>query len=129
MATGTIYAAIGLGGLLAVAGMPAEGAATDLPTSGIHVQDSSANRALLRDLNKYLSRVSSTNLSYETIFDAYLDMTPPAMPVGEFFNQTTVWPGMADWSSVSDWAKSNASMAEALKVNTALTELDLHCAC
>ena len=115
MASGTIFAAIGLGGILAVAGAPAQGAGPLKAPGGMPVQDAAANKELLGKLNAPLKRVNAANLSFETLFDAYLDMTPPDMAVGEFFNQTTVWPGMSDWSSVSDWAKTNAAMGTALK--------------
>ena len=74
-----------------------------------------ATGTLLDRLNAPLKRVNDKNRSYLGIFEAYLDMTPPPMPVGPDFNQTTIWPGMTDWSAVSDWAQSNTSMTEAIK--------------
>ena len=74
----------------------------------------SSTRALLEELNAPLKRVNAKNFSFEGLFDAYVDMTPPPIEVGEWFNQTTVWPGMEDWDAVSLWAKTNSSMAVAL---------------
>jgi hypothetical protein len=52
--------------------------------------------------------------SYRLLFDAYLQLTPPPMPVGEAFNQTTIHSGMDQWQAVSDWCESNPHMAEAI---------------
>ena len=88
-------------------------------TSAMAAQDSASmsetTTKLLGELNGPLNRVNEQNRSYQGLFDAYIDMTQPPMPVGDDFNQTTVWSGMYDWSAVSDWAEANADMAKALK--------------
>ncbi|MBT8485109.1 MAG: hypothetical protein KJO43_05985 [Phycisphaerae bacterium] len=57
---------------------------------------------------------SKESKSYPVIFDAYLEMTPPPMPIGPDFNLRTIHPGMSDWTKVSGWAESNGGMADAL---------------
>ena len=52
---------------------------------------------------------------WRLLFDAYLSMSAPPMEVGNTFNLNTIWSGMDDWTSVSDWAKANSSMADAMK--------------
>lgn len=74
----------------------------------------SATQGLLEKLNAPLKRVNASNFSYQGLFEAYLDLTPPPAAVGVDFNQTTVWPGMSDWSSVKAWAAANQSMTEAI---------------
>ena len=122
MSTGTISSAFGIAAFLVVASssiaaVHAGHAVASEPVLLASSQevDSRASSDLLKNLNAPLKRVKAANYSYESLFDAYLDMTPPSTPVGEFFNQTTVWSGMSDWSQVSDWAKTNSSMAEAIK--------------
>jgi hypothetical protein len=57
----------------------------------------------------------ASSKGWRVLFDAYLNMSAPPMKVGDGFNANTIWPGMDDWSSVSDWAKANASLAVAMK--------------
>lgn len=52
--------------------------------------------------------------SYKIIFDAYLDLTEPPMPVGSEFNQATIHPKMFNWDQVAGWAESNPEMAKAI---------------
>ncbi len=52
--------------------------------------------------------------SYKILFDAFLKMTKPPVPVDSKFNLGTIHPGMAEWVAVADWAESNGSMADAL---------------
>ena len=52
--------------------------------------------------------------SYRTLFDAYLDLSPPPAEVGPRFDLNTISPTMPNWASVSDWAESNPEMAEAI---------------
>ena len=60
-------------------------------TSAMAAQDSASmsqtTTKLLGELNGPLNRVNEQNRSYKGLFDAYIDMTQPPMPVGEDFNQ------------------------------------------
>lgn len=71
-------------------------------------------RALARALSTPFDVVTPRNRSYRPLFEALLAMSPPPAPVGPIFNPTTIWPGMAGWSRVSDWAKANPGMGEAI---------------
>ncbi|MEM7227632.1 MAG: hypothetical protein AAF432_02345 [Planctomycetota bacterium] len=72
-------------------------------------------RQLLRQLNDDDTvKGSDTNKSYKLIFDAYLQLDPPPMPIDEFFNATTIHAQMADWDEVAAWAESGPTMVEAL---------------
>ncbi|MCH2160888.1 MAG: hypothetical protein MK085_03330 [Phycisphaerales bacterium] len=101
---------LSVGASLAVA--PLAASATTPQDSGAAVGEDT--KALLGQLNAPLNRIKDKNRSYLGLFDAYLDMTPSPMPVGPEFNQTTIWPGMADWSAVGDWAEANKAMTDAL---------------
>ncbi len=71
--------------------------------------------ALLRRLNEDDTvKGTEQSKSYKLLFDAYLKLAPPPMPVGPEFNQTTIHPGMKDWESVADWAESGQALAEAI---------------
>ncbi len=71
-------------------------------------------KTLARTLNTPLEVVAEKNRSYRTIFDAIIALAPPPAPVGPGFGPTTIWPGMQGWSKVSEWAKANPGMGEAL---------------
>lgn len=81
---------------------------------------SSAPSALVRDVLKQLNDNPKTvkgtddNKSYKILFDAYLNLTPPPMPVGQEFNLNTIHPKMENWSAVSGWAEANLKMDEAI---------------
>ena len=51
--------------------------------------------------------------SWHIFFDACLQLSPAPHEVGESFNMGMVWPGMADWSTVSAWASNNEHMENA----------------
>ncbi|MHC4833158.1 MAG: hypothetical protein ACYTFH_04545 [Planctomycetota bacterium] len=70
--------------------------------------------SLLRRLNEPFGRISEGNKSWRPLFEAIAKVTEPPMPVGRDFNQTTVWPGMADWDVVSEWAKANTALGTAI---------------
>lgn len=72
--------------------------------------------ALRQTLNESRS-VAGTDASksYATIFDAYLDLSPPPAEVGRDFNHLLIHPGMKNWAAVRDWAESNPEMAEAIR--------------
>jgi hypothetical protein len=71
--------------------------------------------AVLRKLNSDDTvKGTEQSKSYRLLFDAYLELDPPPSEISDRFNQTTIHPGMADWAAVSDWAESNAPMAEAI---------------
>lgn len=71
--------------------------------------------AVIRQLNTDDSIAGTEqSKSYKILFDAYLKLTPPPMPVGDDFNLTTIWPGMPDWQAVADWAESGQPLAEAI---------------
>ena len=55
--------------------------------------------------------------SWHIFFDACLQLSPAPHEVGESFNMGMVWPGMADWSTVSAWASNNVHMEEMLLLN------------
>lgn len=70
---------------------------------------------VVRKLNEHSSvKGSADTKNYRIIFDAYLKMSEPPMPIDEQFNLTTIYPGMAQWSSVASWAEENPFMAEAI---------------
>ena len=71
---------------------------------------------LEKDLNAelYKDTFTETGRSAKVLFDAYLELSDPPMEVGDFFNLTTIWPGMDDWDKVSNWAAANEQMGEAL---------------
>ncbi|MBM4113494.1 MAG: hypothetical protein FJ253_09035 [Phycisphaerae bacterium] len=71
-------------------------------------------KELAKALNTPLDVITEPNRGYRVVFDAILAMTPPPAPIGPAFNPTTIWPGMAGWSKVSEWAKANPGMGEAL---------------
>ncbi len=69
----------------------------------------------INELNRHSSvEVTPARASYRIVFDAYLEMSPPPMEIGEFFNHRTIWPGMPGWENVASWAEANASMAEVI---------------
>lgn len=70
---------------------------------------------VVRKLNAHAS-VEGTERTkcYRTIFDAYLNLSEPPMPLDESFNLTTIWPGMSQWPAVAGWAESNSEMADAM---------------
>ena len=80
-------------------------------TAPIAAADSAVTRQLNDNIRKQ-ARAEST--AWQGLFDAYLDMTDPPMAIGPGFNQTTIHPGMDDWAAVSDWAKTNEEVVEAL---------------
>jgi len=71
-------------------------------------------KKLARDLSTPFDVIAEKNRSYIPIFEAILKMTPPPAPVGAAFNPSTIWPGMTGWSKVSEWAKANPGLGEAL---------------
>ena len=75
---------------------------------------SADEKALARSLSTPFDVIAAKNRSYVTIFDAILKATPPPAPVGSAFNVETIWPGMTGWSKVSEWAKANPGLGEAL---------------
>ena len=81
-----------------------------LPTTAI-----AGNREdVLEKLNSGASTEGSEDSkSWQIFFDACLLLSPPPHAVGESFNMGMVWPGMADWSTVSDWASNNEHMENA----------------
>lgn len=73
------------------------------------------HEAILRDLNNTRAVAGSAAIkSYELLFDAYLQMTPPPFPISADFNLKTIHPGMREWQQVAGWAESNAGMARAV---------------
>jgi hypothetical protein len=60
-------------------------------------------------------QITEKQRSWKPIFDAYIDMTAPPMPVGPTFNVATIHPKMREWDKVAAWAKANPGMAAALK--------------
>lgn len=71
-------------------------------------------KSLSKALNTPYEVIAEKNRSYKAVFDAIMALTPPPAPIGPAFNPTTVWPKMAGWSKVSEWAKANPGMGEAL---------------
>lgn len=72
-------------------------------------------REVRRELNDTASvRGTDAAKSWRVVFDAYLDLSDPPMPVGQGFNHTTIHPGMPQWDEVASWAESNPHMADAV---------------
>lgn len=70
---------------------------------------------VLAELNKTRSVVGTRDIkSYPVVFDAYLELDEPPIPITEAFNNLTIHPGMSEWGIVSGWAESNPAMAEAI---------------
>lgn len=65
-------------------------------------------------LNAPLKVVQDTNKSWKPVLTAYAAMSAPPMEVGDTFNLLTIWPGMADWGKVKDWAAANPGMGKAI---------------
>lgn len=65
-------------------------------------------------LNAPLSSVQDSNKSWKTILQTAVAMSAPPTPVGAEFNGLTIWPGMADWDKVKEWAGANSDMAKAI---------------
>jgi len=65
--------------------------------------------------NEPSQRVTERQRAWKPIFDAYIDMTAPPMPIGPAFNVSTIHPKMRDWDKVAAWAKANPGVAAALK--------------
>jgi hypothetical protein len=71
--------------------------------------------AVIRDLNATKSVKASDDVkSYPVLFDAYLQLDPPPMPIDASFNLRTIHPGMSKWDLVAGWAESGPEMAAAL---------------
>jgi hypothetical protein len=71
--------------------------------------------AVLRTLNDDDTvKGTEQSKSYRLLFDAYLELSPPPSEISDRFNQNTIHPEMDGWAAVSDWAESNAPMAEAI---------------
>jgi len=69
---------------------------------------------VIKKLNTLPSTGGDDNAkSWRIFFDACLQMTPPPQPLSKTFNMNTVWPGMAGWSGVSNWARENEHMSSA----------------
>jgi len=75
-----------------------------------HADDAKAVDAL----NAPAKVIQEKSKSWKGVLDAYVEMTAPPMKLGPAFNVLAVWPGMADWSKVKDWAAANGKMAKAL---------------
>jgi hypothetical protein len=80
-------------------------------------QDSDAT--LVRDVLKTLNDDDSIKgpesaKLYKMLFDAYLDLSKPPFEISPSFNLNTIFPKMTDWKTVSGWAESNATMADAI---------------
>jgi hypothetical protein len=70
---------------------------------------------LFKQLNDQPSvKTTEDNKSYRIIWDAYLQLTPPPMPVGPEFNLNTIHPKMSQWAAVATWAESNGAIAQAI---------------
>ena len=69
-------------------------------------QDASPRVAtVLKALNDQPTiKTTDDNKSYKLIWDAYLKLTPPPMPVGPEFNLNTIHPKMSQWPAVAGWA-------------------------
>ncbi len=81
-----------------------------------HAQhDAALIEGVLKTLNND-AKVASTDdkKSYKILFDAFLKLTKPPVPVGPDFNLNTIHPKMSNWTAVSGWAEANAPMAKAI---------------
>ncbi|MHC5024951.1 MAG: hypothetical protein ACYTGG_13785 [Planctomycetota bacterium] len=71
--------------------------------------------ALVEQLNQHETVHGSAEIkSFEILFDAYLEMTPPPRSVALNLNLRTIHPGMDGWASVSGWAEANPALAAAV---------------
>ena len=83
--------------------------------SPIGLTNASAQDAeLLRKLNAPYARVADSAKSATKLFTAVLDMTKPPAPIGEEFNQTTIYPGMDGFAAWANWAAANEGIGKAL---------------
>jgi len=81
-------------------------------SGSIHAQ---ASAKVIRKLNQDpVIATTDANKSYRILFDAYLDLSPPPMTVGDAFNLTTIHAKMNGWAAVSGWGEANPHMAEAI---------------
>jgi hypothetical protein len=86
-----------------------------LVSTGVHGQSQPGVAGVLRQLNASPTVQGTDGIkSYRLLFDAYLNMTEPPMPVGGSFNLKTIHPNMNRWDDVSGWAESNPDMAKAI---------------
>jgi hypothetical protein len=70
---------------------------------------------VLRELNQTRSvEATEESKSYKLLLDAVLETSDPPMPLGSWFNHTTIHADMSRWSEVSGWAESNPELAEAI---------------
>ncbi|MDG2094971.1 MAG: hypothetical protein P8J89_06840 [Phycisphaerales bacterium] len=70
---------------------------------------------LIESLNAHDTvRGSEDSKAWTGLFDAYLQLSKPPVPVGRQFNLKTIWPGMKGWDKVSAWAAANPDMAKAI---------------
>ncbi len=80
------------------------------PALPAHADDQRAVDAL----NLPMTVVQEKSKSWKGLCDACAAMTAPPLPVGKDFNQLTIWPGMANWDKVKEWAAANGRMTKAL---------------
>ena len=86
-----------------------------LALSGLAAPVTADVNDLIDDLNSHNSiKGSESTKGWRILFDEYLKLSAPPQEVGPFFNLETIWPGMTGWSEVSNWAKSNPGMAQAI---------------
>ena len=73
-----------------------------------------AREDVIKELNDSASvKGSEAATSWEQFFVACIDITSPPIPLSESFNMNTVWPGMANWTEVSNWAERNEHIERA----------------
>lgn len=78
-------------------------------------QSSPQIEAVIKKLNDDESvKTTEDNKSYKFVWDAYLKLTQPPMPVGPEFNLNTIHPKMSQWPAVAAWAETNSGMAQAI---------------
>ncbi len=92
---------------------------------GLTTSSSHATDQLTRGLDALIPQVPEENKAWSGLFDAYLDMTDCPIEIGPDFGQVDVWPGMAEWSEISDWASGNQHVVAALEAAAEKTIIGL----
>jgi hypothetical protein len=83
--------------------------------AGVSGATAADHEGVLRRLNSHHTvKGTEQSKSYPILFDAYLDLEAPPIPVGPEFNLGTIHPGMRQWTIVADWAEGGQTMADAI---------------
>jgi len=93
-------------------------AAVGLLLAGLASPVAAQEDEVVRELNRSSEiDVTESSKSYKVLFDAALRLSDAPSQSGGAepgFNLSTIYPGMSNWTEVSDWAEANPHMAEAI---------------